>query len=407
MSLINQMLQELDARGAGAQAALPKKSGMPQQMRVVEESSLPRKSAPWPQLLMLLLALLLAGGVFWWLARTPAASPAANPELPDYVSKPLLHGMRLDPILKNVPPAGGAESAENAENADSAANQASPPAVPLADKPAQGTAVNTAAKNAERGVSESLSVGAKMPVAEDATRLKPAVLLADSGKAQTGAQNTAHVPAHPLPPGAIKLQNDSPAQKAEGEYRKAVQAAQNGRQAEALAALEQALHFDAGHVAARQMLINSLLAGQRVDEALQRLQQAVTQEPGQTQFVMLLARLQAERGQVQQAVETMYSHLTHGMQQSDYRAQLAALLQRERRHKEAIEHFQAALQMQAGNAVWWMGCGISLQAENRNKEAQEAYLRAKNLGSLSVPLQVFVDQRLQQLAQGTGLGGTH
>ena len=44
-----------------------------------------------------------------------------------------------------------------------------------------------------------------------------------------------------------------------------------------------------------------------------------------------------------------------------------------------------------------MGMGISLQADKRNAEAMEAFQRARASGTLSAPLQQFVDRKIQQL----------
>ena len=77
----------------------------------------------------------------------------------------------------------------------------------------------------------------------------------------------------------------------------------------------------------------------------------------------------------------------------------AAILQRAGRHAEAIQQFQAALRIQANQANWLMGLGISLQAEKRFADAELAYTRARANPGLSAELQVFIDQRLQQVRQ--------
>jgi MSHA biogenesis protein MshN len=190
----------------------------------------------------------------------------------------------------------------------------------------------------------------------------------------------------------------SPQQKAEGEYRQATVLQQQGRAAEAIQMLEQALQTDAQHTAALQLLIGLLIESKRQDEAMRWLQQALQADSGQPRLAMILARLQVDRAQVGSAIETLQKSLPQASEQSDYLAFLAALLQREARHKAAVDLYQRALKKNPQNSVWWMGLGISLQAEQRNAEALDAYSRAKAVGGLSNELLAFIEQKISQLA---------
>jgi MSHA biogenesis protein MshN len=186
-------------------------------------------------------------------------------------------------------------------------------------------------------------------------------------------------------------------QQAEGEYRQATVLQQQGRTAEAVAMLEQALKIDGQHAAARQSLISLLLESKRYDEAMRYLQQGLAQDQNQTGLAMILARLQVEKSNLPAALDTLQRSLPYASERADYLAFLAALLQREARHKESIDLYQKALKRNPQNPVWWMGLGISLQADGRRAEALEAYLRAKSLTGLSPDLVAFVEQKIAQL----------
>jgi MSHA biogenesis protein MshN len=190
---------------------------------------------------------------------------------------------------------------------------------------------------------------------------------------------------------------ESGAQRAEGEYRHALSALQDGRMTETIAALEQALKLDPAHEAARQTLVGLLIEAKRNDEAIRHLQTALALDARQPAMAMLLARLQIERGA--SGVDTLTRTLPYAGNNADYHAFLAGALQREQRHREAAEQYQAALRSSPGNGVWWMGLGMSLQAEKRNAEALEAFQRARASGSLSAELLGFVERRLQQLSR--------
>lgn len=186
-------------------------------------------------------------------------------------------------------------------------------------------------------------------------------------------------------------------QRAENEYRKALMLIQQGKSSDAIAGLELALKLDPQKAAARQALAGLLIDAKRPDEAAQRLQEGLTLDPSQAGLAMILARLQVEKGELRNAIETLQHTLPYAAERADYQAFLAALFQRDAKHKEAIEHYVAALRQSPQNGVWWMGLGISLQADNRLQEAQEAFGRAKASNVLSPELLAFVDQKLSQL----------
>lgn len=152
-------------------------------------------------------------------------------------------------------------------------------------------------------------------------------------------------------------------ERADGAYRRANAALAQGRAAEALPLLRQALREDASHVAAR----------------------------------LALARLLAEMGDDREAADALRAGASHSAGSAEYRGLYAAVLQRLKRDSEAIQEYQAALRLMPGNAVWWMGLGLSLEALGNRGDARLAYQQAKSAGTLSGELADFVDQKLRQL----------
>jgi len=219
------------------------------------------------------------------------------------------------------------------------------------------------------------------------------------------------VPDNPLPDNSQEtpdvpisskhLKEITPAQQAENQYRKALELMQQGRMTRAMESLAQALQLDSSHNAARQTLAGLLVDTQRFAEAEHRLQEGLNRldpdQPGQPGLAMMLARLQVERGNTRAGLETLQRSLPDAVEQADYQAFLAALLQREGRHGEAIEHYLQAIGKVPQSGIWLMGIGISLQAENRMQDAQEAFKHAKASNTLSPELVAFVEQRLKQI----------
>ena len=186
-------------------------------------------------------------------------------------------------------------------------------------------------------------------------------------------------------------------QQAENEFRKAYALLQQGQTNAAISGYETAIKLDAGHNVARQTLVRLLLENKRNAEAERLLQDGLKHDPKQSSMAMLLARMQVGRNELDQALATMQQSLPYAEKQADYQSFVAALLQRKNRHKEAITYFQNALQLNPKSGVWLMGLGISLRAEQRTDEARDAFRRALESNNLNAELQSFVKQQLKSL----------
>lgn len=237
------------------------------------------------------------------------------------------------------------------------------------------------------------TVQAAPVIASVPTPKKPA-LSAAKGSQGDAKPVTVVIPASGISkqPTQITLQ-----QQAENEFRKAYGLMQQGQINAAISGYEAALQLDAGHLVARQTLVRLLLENKRNADAERVLQEGLQHDPKQHSLAMLLARMQVGRNELSQALETMQKSLPYALQQADYQAFVAALLQRQNRHKEAIVHFQNAVQLSPQSGVWLMGLGISQRAEQHNAEARDAFNRAVGTHNLSAELQTFVTQQLKEL----------
>ncbi|OEZ79770.1 beta-barrel assembly-enhancing protease [Janthinobacterium sp. HH104] len=187
-------------------------------------------------------------------------------------------------------------------------------------------------------------------------------------------------------------------QRVENEYRRALAQLQDGRVSDAMLALQQTLQLDPRHQGARETLVRLLLEAQRPDEAARQLQLSLALDPKQPAQAMMLARLQLDKANGgAAALDTLTRSLPYAADNGEYRAFLAGVLQREQRYREASEQYQQALQTAPDNSVWWMGLGIALQADNHQAQARQAFERAKGLQTLSPQLQAFVERKLVQL----------
>jgi MSHA biogenesis protein MshN len=194
-----------------------------------------------------------------------------------------------------------------------------------------------------------------------------------------------------------QLKKVSPQQRAENEFNKANQAVREGRTNDALAGYENALLADPTYKPARRAWAGLLVSLKRNNEAEPVLQRGLKRDIHDAGFAMMLARLQVERGDTPLAMETLQKTLPYAGEQADYQSFVAALQQRQGHHDEAVAHYQIALKLAPSNGLWLMGMGISLQALQRKEEARDAYQSALATNSLSAQLQAYVQQKLNEL----------
>lgn len=377
MSLINQMLQDLDARRSDVSGG----GSFGQQIRAVPER---RRFHPawW---VALALGGMLIGVIGYIVLRPQAPAPqgmASKLPLKLDVDINASGAMQTDD-----PVAVPAVVQPPSQPAVAPAVVEAPPAAPVTSKltPAAGQDTHTVERSHAMPAAPQLKVPIAPPLPSAKTFVPPPA---------------AKVPEPIVPPLVNKQVKElTPAQRAENEYRKAVHALQLGKRAEAASGLEQTLQLDPRHAGARQALIGVLLDGGQQDEAMQKAREGLASDPAQPSLAMILARLQLEKGELRPAIDTLERVLPHASEKPDYLAFLAALLQRDERHKQAAEHYLLALQKAPQNGVWWMGLGISLQAERRNAEASESFRRARATNSLTPELLAFVEARIRQLQQ--------
>lgn len=361
MSLINEMLRDLDDRHAAEAMAGPATRGMSEHPQAVPSR---RRASDFFWRVMAAAMLFAVGWVAWvvWQMMphsvvTDLAYQTARPAVQAKTDvAPPVAELRPAPSLAASPP----------RLAEAPASQASR----QFDMLRLATELTTPIPQRRASAPRSASKPAAIPVT---TAAQPAEAGKIDRRANTSAKN-----------------------RAEQEFRRAVALVNQGRVAEAMDGFRAALELDPTHEAARQTLVALLLESKRVDEAATLLQAGLVANPDNTTFAMLLARIMVERNQVDDALFVLQRHAAPPDRNPDFHAFAAALYQRLGRHGEAIGQYEAALRLAPSSGVWWVGMGISLQAVDRSKDAADAYGRAKSAG-LSPDLLAFVDQRLKQL----------
>lgn len=357
MSIINQMLRDLDARNASAN----ERAGLPSSLR-----TLPPEVASRSKSWLLLVAGLLVGALAAWFilgqqAPQPAPTPAATvvqPPSPPAELQPAQPAPTDTAPVVVAKPAPASTPAPLATAPKPVHASPRPAAVPV--KPVPAPVVATAEKPAKP---------------EKPAALPPPPM----GEAQIDKQ----------PKGGLSRE------QAEAEYRKGMQAAGMGDLAGALPPLRRTLEIDPRHAKARQALLSVLASSHQWDELKQVAQSGLALDPARSGWAVILARLQHEQGDAEGAVKTLETYQAHATGDADYQGLFAFLLQKRQRYAEAVQHYQAALALRPNEGRWWYGLGLVLEGAGRGEEAKAAYGKARDAGNLSADMLGIIEQKLK------------
>ena len=369
MSLINQMLKDLEARRSAGHP--------PPHMAASPDMPMHTASARrWPLYLLAvgLLLMILLSTYLLWERQGHKPDPSGQPDSVAQQQAPLAD-------TRTPSPASPARSVATAPASLPEREPVPEPAPEEVEAPAAEPITRPAATR-----SPPLALPApetSLPVAADSKDSEPAPVAA---KPQQDAS-----------PQKIerRIRPPSPEQLAEQHYQQGYQLLQQGEHALGEQRWQEALLAHPPHIPAREGLVGLYLSQGRAVEARALLREGIALQPGYGQFYLLQARLQLDDGQQQQALNTLEQGLARQSQGPDYLAFMAALYQREQAFEQSIAHYQRALSLQPAQAPWWMGLGISLEGAGKQTEARQAYREALDRGGLSPQLQEFVKQRLR------------
>ncbi len=376
MSLINQMLKDLEKRNATAGGVQPTSSNMRNAMSERSTSSrLP--------LLMVALAVAIIAGVLIWKNLPDSGSKPVTPAPQGAIASAPPTAIELAPVTEKAEPAPAPQGA--LASAPPAAIEPAPVTEKAQPAPAPKAVIAAAPAKPARATGEKRLVKRIVTASDDTQALsEESIPVVRKQERKSGSSGK-----------VLKIVNSQ--QRSDNAYRDAVAQMSQGRTTEAQEFLRQALLDNPLNHNARQLLAGLLIEGSRQGEALTLMQDGLQLVPGETQFTIMLARLQAEAGDRQTALATLQDGLSQDDNNPEFHVLFATLLQREGRHEEAVAHYMTALKSDPAMATWLVGLGISLQATDRLADATEAYTRAQQTETLQPELAQFVEQRLKQI----------
>ena len=380
MSLVNKMLRDLDARRVDA----GERAGMPAAVTPLAAHQEPNRLSP-PLLFGALAFVTILGAVALYKIQVGRPLAPAVPVVPAAVSAPPAVAAA---VVALPAPVGGPTPA--VAPAPTAGEPVSAPPVPAAT----------------HGVPQSLRMADKLsvipePAVETTRKAVVAPKAPQRQPAIAAPPRQSVVAALPVVPTAAtegridkQVRLPSPAERAETEYRRAVQAHRQGNLDQAAAGYRAALGEYPEHSAARQALAGMLIEARRFDEAEELLRKGTELAPVRLASTLALARLKVERNQAPAALELLQKNAAAGENSAEYQGFAGALLNRAGRAAEAVERYQLATRLAPTEGRWWAGLGIALDSAGRTAEAREAYQRARAMPGLPADLAQHIEQRL-------------
>ncbi|MFB2865410.1 tetratricopeptide repeat protein [Aeromonas sp. MdU4] len=179
--------------------------------------------------------------------------------------------------------------------------------------------------------------------------------------------------------------------------RKATTAMAKGNLRDAQDNYYQVLAHDPYNQGAREQLAGLLYGEGRLTEARQLLEEGIRIEPQQADFRLLLARLAISEGQQQQALGWLSGYQPDLASNMDYYATWAGLTQELGQNADAANLYVKLLRQQPDQGRWWLGLGVAEDGQGHSQRALDAYRNALLHGNLGEASTSWLEQRIGQL----------
>ena len=190
----------------------------------------------------------------------------------------------------------------------------------------------------------------------------------------------------------------TPLQQSKRAFSRAQKLLARGDLREAMHALRTVLELNAGYARARIQLATLYYRKNRTADARQLLAEGHLLDPSDADIATVYAQLQADAGDYQPALETLDEPLKQGTAGPDVYALAASLHYQLKQFGSAASRYREALSRQPGQGIWWMGLAVTLEHDQQPGQALVAYRTSAPLLQ-DTALQAFVTDRIATLSE--------
>jgi len=381
MSVINQMLKDLEQRQPGSDGAAVYVA--------------PARQQGWWMLVLTLLctlALAILGWRTWiyWQQSQRTAQPTVQ-----LTTEPAPASQaQTQPVSSATEVVAALPEPQGAASGAVALDVAPVAAMARVSAPAGGAEGSSATEAfADQAQAETPSEDEVTPSDEE---LQPDLYAELAAEQEAAPQEVA---AAPRKPGVLKIETvdlSEPELAALAE-RKATTAMAKGQMREAQDNYYQVLVHDPHNQGAREQLAGLLYGEGRLTEASQVLEEGLRLDPAQADLRLLLARVAISGGDRQKALDWLTGYQPDLAANLDYYATWAGLAQELGQPAQASELYVKLLRQQPDQGRWWLGLGVAEDGQGHRQRALDAYGNAQLHGELGEASTRWLEQRIAEL----------
>ena len=183
---------------------------------------------------------------------------------------------------------------------------------------------------------------------------------------------------------------------AEISYQQGYELIARGQRVPAEKKLLHALELMPSHIKAREILGVLYLQQERIADAAEILKQGISLSPEYMPYREIYARTFMAQNQIPEAIMMLNNDAPELNRYPGYYALLAGLYQKNEQHEHAASIYLKLIKKTPKQSQWWLGMAISLEKLGKMAEAKSAYIKARKL-KLPAKLMRYVDSRLQKM----------
>lgn len=196
----------------------------------------------------------------------------------------------------------------------------------------------------------------------------------------------------------VKTQIPStPEELARQQYQEAEQLIEQRSFPEAIETLRKVLQLAPKFHPARLALAELLEKHQDIAAATALIQEGLRENPQAVDFIQAQAQLFLTQEKPLLALKILNTIKPQLEDNPDYYALMAGVYHHLGEYSQAISIYRKLLSYNPSNSVWWLGLGVSCEQQGSRKAAIAAFRHAHDLYSLQPTLQNYVDARLDAL----------
>lgn len=163
--------------------------------------------------------------------------------------------------------------------------------------------------------------------------------------------------------------------------------------------LEQLVKQYPDKVEPAELLVGLYMRDGRDAKAGALIQNALSIDPGNANLALIQAQLMLDKGTVKKAIDVLMPQMKQEQPSVSVMQMLGALLQQSGRYMEAVKVYDKLVLSNPAVSSSWLGLAIALD-ELKRKGADTAYERSLRLGGLDAKAATYAQQRLVALKGG-------